>query len=40
MWELRCATVRRSARAGGWTAAALPYQGGKLTMTALLPPAG
>jgi serpin B len=28
------------ARAGGWTAVGLPYQGGKLTMTALLPPAG
>ncbi len=25
--------------AGGWQAVALPYQGGKLTMTALLPPA-
>lgn len=28
----------RYAAAGGWQAAALPYQGGKLTMTALLPP--
>ena len=28
------------ARAGGWTAVDLPYKGGKLTMTALLPPAG
>jgi len=27
-------------KADGWTAVALPYQGGKLTMTALLPPAG
>ena len=25
---------------GGWTAVSLPYAGGKLTMTALLPPAG
>jgi serpin B len=25
---------------GGWQAVSLPYQGGKLTMTALLPPAG
>jgi serpin B len=30
----------RTARAGGWTAVALPYRGGKLTMLALLPPAG
>jgi serine protease inhibitor len=30
----------RYATAGGWTAVALPYVGGKLTMTALLPPAG
>jgi serine protease inhibitor len=30
----------RYAAAGGWQAVALPYQGGKLTMTALLPPAG
>jgi serine protease inhibitor len=30
----------RYAQASGWTAVALPYQGGKLTMTALLPPAG
>jgi serpin B len=28
------------AKSDGWTAAALPYAGGKLTMTALLPPAG
>lgn len=28
------------AMAGGWTAVSLPYRGGKLTMTALLPPAG
>jgi serpin B len=28
------------ARSGGWTAVSLPYQGAKLTMTALLPPAG
>ncbi|WP_222849987.1 serpin family protein [Trebonia kvetii] len=28
------------ARAAGWTAVDLPYKGGKLTMTALLPPAG
>lgn len=28
------------AKAGGWTAVALPYRGGKLTMTALLPPSG
>jgi serine protease inhibitor len=28
------------ATAGGWTAVDLPYRGGKLTMTALLPPAG
>jgi serpin B len=27
------------ATAGGWQAVSLPYQGGKLTMTALLPPA-
>ncbi|HEY0938000.1 MAG TPA: serpin family protein, partial [Trebonia sp.] len=27
----------RYTRAGGWTAVTLPYQGGKLTMTALLP---
>jgi serine protease inhibitor len=27
------------AMAGGWQAVSLPYQGGKLTMTALLPPA-
>jgi serpin B len=27
------------ANSGGWTAVALPYRGGKLTMTALLPPA-
>ena len=25
---------------GGWQAVSLPYQGGRLTMTALLPPAG
>ena len=30
----------RYAAAGGWTAVALPYKGGKLSMTALLPPAG
>jgi serine protease inhibitor len=30
----------RYATAGGWTAVALPYRGGRLTMTALLPPAG
>jgi serpin B len=30
----------RYAKADGWTAVALPYQGGKLTMTALLPPSG
>jgi serpin B len=30
----------RYAAAGGWTAVSLPYQGGKLSMTALLPPAG
>jgi serine protease inhibitor len=30
----------RYAQASGWTAVALPYQGGKLTMTTLLPPAG
>ena len=30
----------RYAAAGGWQAVALPYQGGKLTMTALLPPSG
>ncbi|MGH3170350.1 MAG: serpin family protein, partial [Trebonia sp.] len=29
-----------SAAADGWTAVSLPYQGGKLSMTALLPPAG
>jgi serine protease inhibitor len=28
-----------SAAAGGWTAVSLPYQGGRLSMTALLPPA-
>ena len=28
------------AAAGGWIAVSLPYKGGKLTMTALLPPAG
>jgi serpin B len=28
------------AKADGWTAVALPYQGGKLTMTALLPASG
>lgn len=28
------------ATASGWTAVSLPYQGGKLSMTALLPPAG
>jgi serpin B len=28
------------AAAGGWQAVSLPYQGGTLTMTALLPPAG
>jgi serine protease inhibitor len=28
------------AAADGWTAVSLPYKGGKLTMTALLPPAG
>jgi serpin B len=28
------------ARSGGWTAVSLPYQGGKLAMIALLPPAG
>ncbi len=27
-------------KSGGWTAVSLPYQGGKLTMTALLPPSG
>jgi serpin B len=30
----------RYVTAGGWTAVALPYRGGRLTMTALLPPAG
>ena len=30
----------RTVRAAGWTAVALPYRGGQLTMTALLPPAG
>jgi serpin B len=30
----------RYATAGGWQAVSLPYQGGKLTMTALLPPTG
>lgn len=30
----------RYSSAGGWQAVSLPYQGGKLTMTALLPPAG
>ena len=30
----------RYAADGGWQAVSLPYQGGKLTMTALLPPAG
>ena len=30
----------RSATADGWTAVALPYKGGRLAMTALLPPAG
>ena len=30
----------RYATAGGWTAAALPYRGGRLTMTALLPRSG
>jgi len=29
----------RTAKAAGWTAAALPYRGGRLTMLALLPPA-
>jgi serine protease inhibitor len=28
------------AQSSGWTAVSLPYQGGKLTMTALLPPSG
>jgi serine protease inhibitor len=28
------------AKSGDWTAVSLPYQGGKLTMTALLPPSG
>jgi serine protease inhibitor len=30
----------RYTTADGWTAVSLPYQGGKLSMTALLPPAG
>lgn len=30
----------RVASADGWTAVSLPYQGGRLAMTALLPPAG
>ncbi len=30
----------RYATASGWTAVSLPYQGGKLSMTALLPPSG
>ena len=30
----------RYARAGGWTGVRLPYRGGKLALTALLPPAG
>jgi serpin B len=30
----------RTVSAAGWTAVALPYRGGKLTMIALLPPAG
>jgi len=30
----------RFATAAGWSAVSLPYRGGKLTMTALLPPAG
>lgn len=30
----------RFAAAAGWSAVSLPYQGGKLTMTALLPPPG
>jgi serine protease inhibitor len=30
----------RLASAGGWTAVSLPYRGGKLTMTALLPDSG
>lgn len=30
----------RTAAAAGWTAVALPYKGGRLAMTALLPPAG
>jgi serpin B len=30
----------RQARAAGWTAAALPYRGGRLAMLALLPPTG
>jgi serine protease inhibitor len=30
----------RMQRSGGWTAVSLPYRGGKLSMIALLPPAG
>jgi serine protease inhibitor len=33
-------TGYRFASAGGWTAVAMPYRGGRLAMTALLPPAG